>query len=236
MLADCIRLAQTNNEALEALLQKFAPLIKKCGRQLHIEDGNEEMIGMCDQKEREFMEELYRKYERLMYATVRRYISDSMEQEEIVQESLKKLIEKRRVLCNLDCAAQAGYIVVAIRNTSFSYLRKRNRERSKIISLETLNEEGMRHIILAEEEQLFYEEEIEKLKEGLKHLGPEDRALLEGKYLLKYGDKELVRDFGCQPNSIRMKLTRARRKLMVIMKRSKVGFQAPAVNKGTIDI
>lgn len=91
-------------------------------------------------------------------------------QEEIVQESLKKLIEKRRVLCNLDCAAQAGYIVVAIRNTSFSYLRKRNRERSKIISLETLNEEGMRHIILAEEEQLFYEEEIEKLKEGLKHL------------------------------------------------------------------
>ena len=34
----------TNNEALEALLQKFAPLIKKCGRQLHIEDGNEEMI------------------------------------------------------------------------------------------------------------------------------------------------------------------------------------------------
>ena len=45
MLADCIRLAQTNNEALEALLQKFAPLIKKCGRQLHIEDGNEEMIS-----------------------------------------------------------------------------------------------------------------------------------------------------------------------------------------------
>ena len=44
MLADCIRLAQTNNEALEALLQRFAPLIKKCGRQLHIEDGNEEMI------------------------------------------------------------------------------------------------------------------------------------------------------------------------------------------------
>ena len=44
MLADCIRLAQTNNEALEALLQKFAPLIKKCGRQLRIEDGNEEMI------------------------------------------------------------------------------------------------------------------------------------------------------------------------------------------------
>ena len=138
----------------------------------------EKDLGMCDQKEREFMEELYRKYERLMYATVRRYISDSMEQEEIVQERLKKLIEKRRVLCNLD-------------------------------------------IILAEEEQLFYEEEIEKLKEGLKHLGPEDRALLEGKYLLKYGDKELARDFGCQPNSIRMKLTRARRKLMVIMKRSK---------------
>ena len=34
----------------------------------------EKDLGMCDQKEREFMEELYRKYERLMYATVRRYM------------------------------------------------------------------------------------------------------------------------------------------------------------------
>ena len=131
------------------------------------------------------MEELYRKYERLMYATVRRYISDSMEQEEIVQESLKKLIEKRRVLCNLDCAAQAGYIVVAIRNTSFSYLRKRNRERSKIISLETLNEEGMRHIILAEEEQLFYEEEIEKLKRRLETLGTRRSSTFRRKVFVK---------------------------------------------------
>ena len=74
----------------------------------------EKDLGMCDQKEREFMEELYRKYERLMYATVRRYISDSMEQEEIVQESLKKLIEKRRVLCCagwIYCGCNKKYIV-----------------------------------------------------------------------------------------------------------------------------
>ena len=36
MLADCIRLAQTNNEALEALLQKFAPKNTKYSRQLQI--------------------------------------------------------------------------------------------------------------------------------------------------------------------------------------------------------
>ena len=51
MLADCIRLAQTNNEALEALLPKFAPLIKKCGRQLHIEDGKHRLTRAHREKQ-----------------------------------------------------------------------------------------------------------------------------------------------------------------------------------------
>ena len=75
MLADCIRLAQTNNEALEALLQKFAPLIKKCGRQLHIEDGNEEMILAFIELVKDFSPSNLRKIDD---GTVVQYIKQSM--------------------------------------------------------------------------------------------------------------------------------------------------------------
>lgn len=44
MLIDSIILAQRDNDELEALIHRFRPLICKCGRQLHIEDGEQEMV------------------------------------------------------------------------------------------------------------------------------------------------------------------------------------------------
>lgn len=43
MLIESITLAQRDNKELEALIYRFRPLIRKCGRQLHIEDGEQEM-------------------------------------------------------------------------------------------------------------------------------------------------------------------------------------------------
>ena len=44
MLIESITLAQRDNKELEALIYRFRPLIRKCGRQLHIEDGEQEMV------------------------------------------------------------------------------------------------------------------------------------------------------------------------------------------------
>ena len=41
MLIESITLAQRDNNELEALIYRFRPLIRKCGRQLHIEDVRE---------------------------------------------------------------------------------------------------------------------------------------------------------------------------------------------------
>lgn len=38
MLIESITLAQRDNKELEALIYRFRPLIRKCGRQLHIEN------------------------------------------------------------------------------------------------------------------------------------------------------------------------------------------------------
>ena len=55
-------------------------------------------------------------------------------------------------------------------------------------------------------------------QETLKFLWPrlseEDRILLEGKYVWGQSDKELAEILHCKPSSIRMKLTRARRRAL----------------------
>ena len=59
-----------------------------------MEIEREERNGSGYQEKQEFITGIYYEYERLMFATARRYIDDRTEQEDVVQESLKKLIEK----------------------------------------------------------------------------------------------------------------------------------------------
>ena len=48
-------------------------------------------------------------------------------------------------------------------------------------------------------------------------LTEEEQLLLEGKYILGYEDGELAGMLGCKKDSVRMKLTRARRRALRLM-------------------
>ena len=62
---------------------------------------------------------------------------------------------------------------------------------------------------------------LSELKARLSALWPrfseEEQILLEGKYILGYTDQELALQVECKPASIRMKLTRARRRALQIL-------------------
>ena len=54
---------------------------------------------------------------------------------------------------------------------------------------------------------------------AMKVFRPDEQRLLEGKYFLGYDDNRLSEICECSPGSVRMKLTRARRKILNIMER-----------------
>ena len=68
--------------------------------------------------------------------------------------------------------------------------------------------------LLSIDEQLLQMEQKEMLVRVLESLSEEDRILLEGKYILEQSDRDLAALLGCKPSSIRMKLTRARRRAL----------------------
>ena len=63
------------------------------------------------------------------------------------------------------------------------------------------------------DESLLREQRNARLREILKTLDPEDRIVLEQRYLLQYSIDEIAKDAGILPNSARMRLTRAKRRL-----------------------
>ena len=80
-----------------------------------------------DAGSREFMEQLYIKYSKLIYSQVYKLTRDSYEVEEIVQESLVHLIEKVDLLQTLPRDRLVNYIISTARYTGYAFFRKKRK-------------------------------------------------------------------------------------------------------------
>ena len=168
-----------------------------------------------DPGDREFMERFYLEHERLMYATVRKWLDDSEAAKDIVQESVLRLIPKISFLRQQERCVNASYVVSTVRNTTINYLRRRSRAEVRCASLEEGEEPAVPQVSL--DELVLLTEQRERLARVWVRLTEEEQLLLEGKYILGYEDGELAGMLGCKKDSVRMKLTRARRRALRLM-------------------
>ena len=170
--------------------------------------------------DQEFVQKVYHDYQRLIYFVVRKYTSSPIECEDIVQDCLEKLIVKVGLLRRLHPAALANYIVVASRNTAISFLKWKSHETAAVISLDDIREEATLDRESPLEREILHQEDLKEFLDAWELMDKETKMVLEGKYILGYDDKMLAELLGCQPGSVRMKLTRARRKVKAKMKGS----------------
>ena len=184
---------------------------------MHIEEELKSSAAHSSTEE-EFALWLYQEYYRLMFFTVQKYIADQLVQEEIIQECLRKLIEKTNLLRQFKRPVLAGYIVSTVCNTAINYLKIQQGEKDRIVDLaELTTQEALGEPSI--DEKLILQEEIELFKKVWPTLDIETRILLEGKYILGYDNNRLGQLLGCQPSSVRMKLTRARRKALALIRK-----------------
>lgn len=172
-----------------------------------------------NQSDRIFMLELYQKFFRLMFFTARKYHLQQDDCEEVVQESLVKLIQKVSLLRKMPEPVLASYIVSTTRNTAIDYLKRQIALGANVSSLD--DESFSAHLesqLPPLDDQMESEELREQLAAVLDKIPSDDRVLLEGKYLLQYSDTTLSKILHCKVSSIRMKLTRARRRALTLIK------------------
>lgn len=163
------------------------------------------------------VEDIYNRYKWLMFATAARYTENPADQEDIVQTVLERLVNIFSAPCKAERSISAGYIVYMIRSASIDLLRKRGREAEHSIYVE---DDQLAEMVKTEgtlDELLFPSEKAEQLWAIWPRLSAEDRFLLEGKYIFERTDKELAGILNCKPDSVRMKLTRARRRALKLL-------------------
>ncbi len=168
--------------------------------------------------DREFILSVYDEYARLMYYIVRQYTAEADLQNDIVQESLLHLIRNASTLRGLDPPALSTYIVTTVKNVAIDTLRKEKRIREHTVELD---DEAVQELASPEptpDELMAALEDKGRLAEALASLPEDERLLLEQKYFLGSSDQELARFFRCKPGSVRMKLTRARRHMLRILR------------------
>lgn len=167
--------------------------------------------------DREFMLKLYQEYRGLMFSTAEKFISDPDEREDVVQDSLERLLRHADALRWKERPVQAAYVVQTVRNTAINHLRRKDVENRRTGAPEDGRElPEPRSLTL--EELMDIRERGAHIREILAGLTETDRLLLTGKYILGYSDAELAEEVGVKPDSIRMMLTRARRRAIIAIK------------------
>lgn len=148
----------------------------------------------------------------LMMKEAGKYFNLPEDVEDVVQETIVNLIEKKEKHLSLEPYHQTAYIITAIRNLSISVLRRR--KNIEFIPLSELDDYQLPQDSFLNPEMMFAQKEYAKRFREIWHTLPlEDRVLLGRKYILDQSDAEIACDLNIKPNSVRMALTRSRRRV-----------------------
>lgn len=159
----------------------------------------------------EFLSNLYADCHRLMYATAGKFTSNQQDKEDIVQDTLVKIVKYVAYLRKLDSCALPSSIVILTRNTAINFAKHRS------IVQKYISPSGWDPDEIPPGSDVYTVEDmvaLSEMRQALDAIWPKlpqkDRFLLDGRYTLGLSDQELAKFVGCKPSSIRMKMTRAR--------------------------
>lgn len=165
-----------------------------------------------------FMQDLYDRYSRLMYAEALRRVSSRQDCEDIVQDAAASLCEKLDTLRALPSAALPAYIVLTVKHEAINFLRHQAVVNKHMTDLDDGCLDERESSEPRPEELAELRERLDGLSKIWPLLPEEDQELLYRKYVLGEDNGELAEAFHCRRDSVRMRLTRARRRAASLMK------------------
>ncbi|MEG2483807.1 MAG: sigma-70 family RNA polymerase sigma factor [Lachnospiraceae bacterium] len=164
------------------------------------------ILAIQDESDREYMTHLYENYKNLMYSEILKISPNSQYKEDILNDSLVKLIGKVELLRALDRSRLVNYIITTVRNTAIDSFRKSDKYINFEYDFDT--EMGTDEDLV--ERAVLGKMRIEQFTQLWHTLDEGTREILEDKYILELSDRKIAENLGIKPASVRMKLARAR--------------------------
>ena len=169
------------------------------------------ILAIEDESSRDFLLRFYVNSVTRMYLEAVKYVADKETAEDVVSDAVVKLVEKVDLLQEIDADKRLAYAITTVRHMAYRHLRQENRV--KLTNFEALEELLPSADGEATDDKILKEQRKARLRELLAAIPTEDRLLLEEKYVLLWSDEEIAKTLDIQPNSVRMRLTRAKRRV-----------------------
>ena len=167
-----------------------------------------------DEDDRLFLEGIYLEYHRLMYAQAYRITHSEDAAQDAVSDSFLALMKKIPLLRSLECNKLRSYIVITVRHTAISMLKRGKREQlADDVTFRDLTD-GYRV-----DDRLLERAGVEGVKDAIRMLSPQQRDIMLMRYFREMDDEEIAQELGLKPVSVRVQLSRARKQLAEILQR-----------------
>ena len=181
------------------------------------------MIPYCimvieDDNDREFMTSLYINYKNLMFSEICKIVKTDFDADDVMQDVLEKLIDKIPLLRSRNRDQLVNYIISACKYTALNYIRD-NRDNLQTTFDDFLDLYDSDHDGHEIELHIIRDEELQALRRILSQMDERSQCLLKGYYFLNKSTSELGAELGIKPDSIRMLLTRARKKAFELLQK-----------------
>lgn len=173
-----------------------------------------------EENDQEYIEQIYLKYQRLLFTTARKYCSQESDCEDVVQDAIVNLCGKVDVLRKIPKYAVPSYIVHTVKHVAINRLRHQAVEEKYAAQLANENSYD------SDDNPQAYIELVETRADLSKiwaKLSEQDQELLFRKYVYGQANSELAELYGCREDTIRMRLMRARKKTIRLLKEEAYG-------------
>lgn len=161
-----------------------------------------------------YFENLYKEYKSFMFYLARKYVNSQSECEDIVQDTVERLLRNISVIRKISGCQLRKYIVLTVRAAYLDGEKRKHGDISVNLDDTTIEAWIKADLIVPNDEYDFSSFDIERLK---RELPLRDWIVLEGKYIMGYSQNELGKLIGISPDSVRMIICRAKRKAREIL-------------------
>lgn len=175
------------------------------------------VLAITNEEDREFMQSLYVKYNRMMYRVAMRQLHDRGEAEDVVSSTCLALVKGIDKIKRVNPQLHKAYIMSIVRNEGKMLIRHRRMASRKVKEyqdMQLLREEANAQEM---EGRLIYRRTAEEVKQAISQLPESDREILRMKVFDQLPDRVVAELLNVRVNTVRSRLRRARIRLRALM-------------------
>lgn len=196
--------------------------VNTLGKVLNLKDDKDSIESIQTEIEPRTIEEYYEKYKKLIFHLAMGYVHRPEIAEEVMQEVLLTIQQKIERINEMSMPERKRYICGITRNVSYRHFYAESRQEALSLDDERVIQVASDFEIDAQLSDIIIGPQVD---EYIRKLSDKDSLLIQ----LVYGEKaktaEIAQRFGITEEAVRKRLSRARKKLVDLMKADYENFR-----------